>query len=158
MGTCVPQRTWHNPNLKLWVILRPEWNLASDLPVLLLLLLFFFITVVSGYTQEEKVEIAHRHLIPNQLEQHGLTPQQLHIPQSTTPDIISRYNLTQTQSSSPKTVRLHSRLSFMLTAAHSGISVRYWWWNTLKHVWIFNNEIVREMICSVTVDLWEWLL
>ncbi|XP_042351895.1 lon protease homolog 2, peroxisomal [Plectropomus leopardus] len=46
---------------------------------------------VPGYTQEEKVEIAHRHLIPNQLEQHGLTPQQLHIPQETTQDIISRY-------------------------------------------------------------------
>ncbi|KAK2841926.1 hypothetical protein Q5P01_012126 [Channa striata] len=42
-------------------------------------------------TQEEKVEIAHRHLIPNQLEQHGLTPQQLHIPQDTTQNIISRY-------------------------------------------------------------------
>uniref|UniRef100_A0A3B5A5V8 Lon protease homolog n=1 Tax=Stegastes partitus TaxID=144197 RepID=A0A3B5A5V8_9TELE len=46
---------------------------------------------VPGYTQEEKVEIAHRHLIPNQLEQHGLTPQQLHIPQDSTQDIISRY-------------------------------------------------------------------
>ncbi|KAM4572929.1 lon protease homolog 2, peroxisomal [Odontesthes bonariensis] len=46
---------------------------------------------VPGYTQEEKVEIAHRHLIPNQLEQHGLTPQQLHIPQETTQDIISSY-------------------------------------------------------------------
>lgn len=46
---------------------------------------------VPGYTQEEKVEIAHRHLIPNQLEQHGLTPQQLHIPQDTTQLIISRY-------------------------------------------------------------------
>nr|XP_046251442.1 lon protease homolog 2, peroxisomal isoform X1 [Scatophagus argus] len=46
---------------------------------------------VPGYTQEERVEIAHRHLIPNQLEQHGLTPQQLHIPQNTTQDIISRY-------------------------------------------------------------------
>lgn len=46
---------------------------------------------VPGYTQEERVEIAHRHLIPNQLEQHGLTPQQLHIPQDTTQDIISRY-------------------------------------------------------------------
>uniref|UniRef100_A0A8C2Z536 Lon protease homolog 2, peroxisomal n=1 Tax=Cyclopterus lumpus TaxID=8103 RepID=A0A8C2Z536_CYCLU len=46
---------------------------------------------VQGYTQEEKVEIAHRHLIPNQLEQHGLTPQQLHIPQDTTQDIISSY-------------------------------------------------------------------
>ncbi|XP_075998267.1 lon protease homolog 2, peroxisomal [Genypterus blacodes] len=46
---------------------------------------------VPGYTQEEKVEIAHRHLIPNQLEQHGLTPQQLHIPQDSTQEIISSY-------------------------------------------------------------------
>ncbi|KAL7878748.1 hypothetical protein AOLI_G00097220 [Acnodon oligacanthus] len=46
---------------------------------------------VPGYTQEEKVEIAHRHLIPNQLEQHGLTPQQLQIPQDTTQEIISKY-------------------------------------------------------------------
>lgn len=46
---------------------------------------------IPGYTQEEKVEIAHRHLIPKQLDDHGLTLQQLHIPQSTTQDIISRY-------------------------------------------------------------------
>ncbi|XP_040018958.2 lon protease homolog 2, peroxisomal-like isoform X1 [Gasterosteus aculeatus] len=46
---------------------------------------------VAGYTREEKVEIAHRHLIPNQLEQHGLTPQQLHVPQDTTQDVISSY-------------------------------------------------------------------
>ncbi|KAF4091595.1 hypothetical protein AMELA_G00038750 [Ameiurus melas] len=46
---------------------------------------------VPGYTQEEKVEIAHRHLIPHQLEQHGLTPQQLQIPQDTTQGIISKY-------------------------------------------------------------------
>uniref|UniRef100_A0A1A7YAI7 Lon protease homolog 2, peroxisomal n=2 Tax=Iconisemion striatum TaxID=60296 RepID=A0A1A7YAI7_9TELE len=46
---------------------------------------------VPGYTQEEKVEIAHRHLIPNQLEQHGLTPQQLHIPPDSSRDIISSY-------------------------------------------------------------------
>lgn len=43
-----------------------------------------------GYTQEEKIEIAHRHLIPKQLEQHGLTPQQIQIPQATTLDIITR--------------------------------------------------------------------
>ncbi|RXN18326.1 lon protease -like protein [Labeo rohita] len=52
---------------------------------------------VPGYTQEEKVEIAHRHLIPHQLEQHGLTPQQLQIPQDTTKDIISKYAHTHTQ-------------------------------------------------------------
>ncbi|KAK7806244.1 hypothetical protein U0070_023859 [Myodes glareolus] len=46
---------------------------------------------VPGYTQEEKIEIAHRHLIPKQLEQHGLTPQQIQIPQLTTLAIITRY-------------------------------------------------------------------
>ncbi|XP_077567753.1 lon protease homolog 2, peroxisomal [Stigmatopora nigra] len=46
---------------------------------------------VPGYTQEEKVEIGHRHLIPHQLEQHGLSSQQLHIPPDTTKDIINRY-------------------------------------------------------------------
>lgn len=46
---------------------------------------------VPGYTQEEKVEIAHRHLIPHQLEQHGLTPEQLHIPLDTTLKLTSRY-------------------------------------------------------------------
>ncbi|XP_007421919.1 lon protease homolog 2, peroxisomal [Python bivittatus] len=46
---------------------------------------------VPGYTQEEKIEIAHRHLIPKQLEQHGLTPQQIQIPQEATLVIITRY-------------------------------------------------------------------
>ncbi|KAK0134909.1 Lon protease 2, peroxisomal [Merluccius polli] len=46
---------------------------------------------VSGYTQEEKVEIAQRHLIPHQLQQHGLTPQHIQIPQDTTLEVISRY-------------------------------------------------------------------
>uniref|UniRef100_A0A8C6XSZ3 Lon peptidase 2, peroxisomal n=1 Tax=Naja naja TaxID=35670 RepID=A0A8C6XSZ3_NAJNA len=46
---------------------------------------------VPGYTQEEKIEIAHRHLIPKQLEQHGLTHQQVQIPQEATLVIITRY-------------------------------------------------------------------
>lgn len=46
---------------------------------------------VPGYIQEEKLEIAHRHLIPKQLEQHGLTPQQIQIPQEATLEIITRY-------------------------------------------------------------------
>ncbi|KAA0715009.1 Lon protease -like protein 2, peroxisomal [Triplophysa tibetana] len=46
---------------------------------------------VPGYTQEEKVEIAHRHMMAHQLDQHGLSPQQLQIPQDTTVEIISKY-------------------------------------------------------------------
>ena len=36
--------------------------------------------MLPGYTQEEKVSIAVRHLIPKQLSEHGLTPEQLQIP------------------------------------------------------------------------------
>ncbi|EGW00258.1 Peroxisomal Lon protease-like 2 [Cricetulus griseus] len=45
----------------------------------------------AALLEEEKIEIAHRHLIPKQLEQHGLTPQQIQIPQLTTLAIITRY-------------------------------------------------------------------
>lgn len=77
---------------------------AALTKVLFFFFLFFFLpSIVSGYTQEEKVEIAHRHLIPNQLEQHGLTPQQLHIPQDTTQDIISRYTHTHVNKHTGKT-------------------------------------------------------
>ncbi len=38
---------------------------------------------VSGYTVEEKVEIAGKHLLPKQLEQHGLLKDQLHVPPTT---------------------------------------------------------------------------
>ena len=40
---------------------------------------------MPGYTLEEKVEIAMRHLLPKQLIQHGLTANQLRVP----PQVIS---------------------------------------------------------------------
>ena len=38
---------------------------------------------VPGYTQEEKVNIAMRHLVPKQLKEHGLTEEQLQTPEDT---------------------------------------------------------------------------
>lgn len=46
---------------------------------------------VSGYLVEEKIEIAKRHLIPKQLENHGVTADQLTIPDETISHIIEHY-------------------------------------------------------------------
>jgi len=46
---------------------------------------------VSGYLAEEKAEIAKNHLIPKQLEQHGLTKRQLKIDKDAVASIIDSY-------------------------------------------------------------------
>ena len=46
---------------------------------------------VSGYIQEEKVEIARRHLIPKQLENHGLDKDDMDIPKKTLGVIVESY-------------------------------------------------------------------
>lgn len=46
---------------------------------------------VSGYTIEEKVEIAKRHLLPKQLEEHGLTPSQLKIGKKEMEKVVEGY-------------------------------------------------------------------
>ena len=46
---------------------------------------------LSGYTEDEKVKIAKRYLVPRQLEAHGLTPEQLSITAGAIRRIISGY-------------------------------------------------------------------
>ncbi len=46
---------------------------------------------LPGYTEEEKVKIAQRYLIPRQLEAHGLTPEQLTVTGGATRRVISGY-------------------------------------------------------------------
>jgi ATP-dependent Lon protease len=46
---------------------------------------------LPGYTHEEKLEIARRHLIPKQLEEHGLTAEQIEIPDETLAVVASDY-------------------------------------------------------------------
>ncbi|MET6991097.1 endopeptidase La [Sediminicola arcticus] len=46
---------------------------------------------VSGYTIEEKVEIAKRHLLPKQLKEHGLTDKDLKIAKSQLEKIVEGY-------------------------------------------------------------------
>ena len=46
---------------------------------------------VSGYTQEEKVEIATRHLVPKELENHGLTGEQIKLSKPIVSQVIDQY-------------------------------------------------------------------
>ncbi len=46
---------------------------------------------IPGYILEDKVRIARDHLLPKQLEAHGVTPQQLTIPDSLLETVISGY-------------------------------------------------------------------
>lgn len=46
---------------------------------------------VSGYLLEEKREIAKRHLIPKQLENHGITAEHIHIPDEMVDMVIEKY-------------------------------------------------------------------
>jgi ATP-dependent Lon protease len=47
---------------------------------------------IAGYTIEEKVEIAQRYLMPRLLEDHGLTTDDIHVPEATLGFITSRYS------------------------------------------------------------------
>jgi ATP-dependent Lon protease len=46
---------------------------------------------LSGYSEEEKEQIARRYLLPRQLSQAGLTAEQLNVPDETLRRVISRY-------------------------------------------------------------------
>ena len=46
---------------------------------------------LSGYTEEEKLEIAKRHLIPKQIDQHGLTKSQIQFTDDGIRTIINQY-------------------------------------------------------------------
>jgi len=46
---------------------------------------------VSGYIQEEKIEIAKRHLLPKQMENHGITTKHIKITKKVLGEVIDKY-------------------------------------------------------------------
>ncbi len=46
---------------------------------------------LEGYNDDEKLQIALRHLLPKQIDQHGLTPEQLRMSEATLRQIVSGY-------------------------------------------------------------------
>jgi ATP-dependent Lon protease len=49
------------------------------------------VIALSGYTEEEKLHIARRYLVPRQVKEAGLAEEQLQIPDATIQAVISRY-------------------------------------------------------------------
>jgi ATP-dependent Lon protease len=49
------------------------------------------VITLSGYTQEEKLQIAIRHLIPKQIEENGLKPHQIEFTEAALKTIITQY-------------------------------------------------------------------
>jgi ATP-dependent Lon protease len=48
---------------------------------------------LAGYTEEEKLEIARRHLLPKQMDENGITPRDLNISRKALAALILRYTL-----------------------------------------------------------------
>ena len=46
---------------------------------------------IAGYTEDEKVEIAHKHLIPNAVKKHGLEPKEWTLDESALRELVRRY-------------------------------------------------------------------
>ncbi len=46
---------------------------------------------LSGYAEEEKMQIARRYLVPRQLKEAGVTPEQLNVPDETIRRVVARY-------------------------------------------------------------------
>jgi ATP-dependent Lon protease len=49
------------------------------------------VITLSGYTEEEKVEIANRHLFPKQIKEHGIKAEQITLPETVLREIIRQY-------------------------------------------------------------------
>ncbi|MFC2075239.1 endopeptidase La [Bdellovibrionota bacterium] len=49
------------------------------------------VITLAGYTYEEKLQIAKRHLIPKQLEAHGLKNGHIHLPDKTIKELVNHY-------------------------------------------------------------------
>jgi ATP-dependent Lon protease len=46
---------------------------------------------LQGYTEDEKVQIANRYLIPRQIKENGITPEQIEFPEDAVRDVVRHY-------------------------------------------------------------------
>jgi ATP-dependent Lon protease len=95
---------------------------------------------VSGYTIEEKVEIAKRHLLPKQLKEHGLTTEHLKIGKPQLEKIVEGY----TRESGVRT--LEKQIAKMVRYAAMNIAMED------KYVVKVTNDIIVEVLGSPKLE------
>jgi ATP-dependent Lon protease len=79
---------------------------------------------LSGYTEDEKVEIAKRHIIPKQLDAHGLTANNLTIPERALRALINTYTREAGLRNLEREVAALARKTARKVAEGRGLSVR----------------------------------
>lgn len=77
---------------------------------------------LSGYSEEEKLQIARRYLLPRQLRQAGVTPEHLAIPDETIKRVISRYTREAGVRELERTLgRVARKVACRFAEGHSGL-------------------------------------
>jgi ATP-dependent Lon protease len=80
---------------------------------------------IAGYTEDEKVEIARRHLIPEQVKNHGLEPEEFAIDEEALKQVIRRYTREAGVRSLEREIAKLSRKSVkeLLTTDHKTVRI-----------------------------------
>jgi len=112
---------------------------------------------LGGYTEEEKIEIAERHLIPKQIEEHGLKPTQIGFKRDSTQRLVRFYTREAGVRNLEREIgSVTRRATRMFAEGHKGkVTV------TAKFVesvlgaprFLIDEVIEREMIPGVAVGL-----
>jgi ATP-dependent Lon protease len=95
---------------------------------------------ISGYTVEEKIEIARKHLVPKQLEQHGIKPKDLKIDDKAIQKVIEGY----TRESGVR--RLEQQIGALIRKIAKSIAMNEEYPKTVK------TEHVEKMLGGVIFD------
>jgi ATP-dependent Lon protease len=95
---------------------------------------------ISGYTVEEKIEIARKHLVPKQLEQHGIKPKDLKIDDKAIQKVIEGY----TRESGVR--RLEQQIGALIRKIAKSIAMNEEYPKTVK------AEHVEKMLGGVIFD------
>ncbi len=80
---------------------------------------------IAGYTEDEKVEIARRHLIPEQVKNHGLEPEEFALDEEALKQVIRRYTREAGVRSLEREIAKLSRKSVkeLLTTDHKTVRI-----------------------------------